>query len=116
MLSEFLEELDKLQDRIATIYNEVDIVNRCTNLSPSSFIQNEGKMKGMQETLEEVINTRINIEDKMAEFLKNSSDGMAMAKIGLLEDEIRVLKDRLHIQDVELGRYKDILEKNSVGE
>jgi len=66
MLSEFLEELDKLQDRIAAIYNEIDIVNRCTNLSPSSFIQNEGKMKGMQ--------------------------------------------------DVELGRYKDILEKNSVGE
>ncbi len=114
MFNEIYEELDDYQDRLRIKFNEIN-ARRYIDMSPNAYIEDTGRMFGLEECSDEFITTRINIEAKINKFLEESMDGLSAHKIGLLEDEINVLKNKLTLQDNELRKYKIIKEKNSKG-
>ena len=94
-------EIEKIMDNVANEYN------------PNLFNEFGGRLIGLTESLAEIRKTQIHINDHIADIIKNTADGNYVEKLGVIEDENRVLRDKIYLLEKYLQKY-DTLRKNKL--
>jgi len=113
MLSDVLKEIDDLYDRLKCRYSEINSIKKIASVNPSNFIEDNGRLFGIEEAIDEILITRANVDDAINKFLGESMDGQYSVKMGLLQDEVNLLGNKLHIANIELEKYDKIKKDNS---
>lgn len=103
MFTQIQTEMDILS---ADIENEIEYTTQVRKLetNPNVFNEHSGRMIGLTIALQEVKNTKALISDHITEILKNTIDGNYVAKLGILEDENRVLRDKVYMLEKDLAK------------
>ena len=99
----------------ATIDNELEYISmvRSNEQNPNMFAEYGGRTIGLTWAMREIDKTQVEIDNHIAEILKNTTDGNYIAKLGVLEDENRVLRDKIYLLEQDIKRYKDMQKKSS---
>lgn len=104
MFSQINNEMEEL---IINIQKHQDIVAqlRLDESNPNSYVELGGRLIGLQEVLDEVELTRLAINDHIINILQNTTDGNYANKVNNLEDENKVLREKIEILKDDLKRY-----------
>lgn len=104
MFSQIKLEMDLL---IVNIEKEMDYIARLRQIEHNSntYIEQGGRLIGLTTALEEVKKSQRNIDNHIDEILKNTTDGNYFEKLGVLEDENAVLRNKNYILSQELKKY-----------
>lgn len=98
-------EIEKIMDNVANA--------RANEYNPNLFNEFGGRLIGLTESLAEIRKTQIHINDHIADIIKNTADGNYVEKLGVIEDENRVLRDKIYLLEKDLQKY-DTLRKNKL--
>lgn len=98
-------EIEKIMDNVANA--------RANEYNPNLFNEFGGRLIGLTESLAEIRKTQIHINDHIADIIKNTADGNYVEKLGVIEDENRVLRDKIYLLEKDLQKY-DALRKNKL--
>ena len=98
-------EIEKIMDNVANA--------RANEYNPNLFNEFGGRLIGLTESLAEIRKTQIHINDRIADIIKNTADGNYVEKLGVIEDENRVLRDKIYLLEKDLQKY-DTLRKNKL--
>lgn len=111
MLTDVLKEIDNLYERLKDRYDKINNTKRCSSSNPSAYIEDIGKMFGIEESIEEILITRMHIEQALNKFLEDTMDGNYHLKMSILEQEIALLNNKLYLKDMDFDTFKKIEEK-----
>lgn len=111
MFTQITTELDLL---VATIDKEIDYVSaiRLSEHNPNMFAEYGGRSIGLSLALSEIKKTKLAIHDHILDILKNTTDGNYETKLGILEDENRLLRDKIYLLEQDISKNKDIKKNN----
>lgn len=98
----------------ASIDSELEYISmmRLNEQNPNMFAEYGGRTIGLTWALQEINKTQIQINDHITDILKNTTDGNYIAKLGVLEDENRVLRDKIYLLEQDIKRYKEMQKRN----
>lgn len=111
MFTQIETELDLL---IATIEKKIDYIAslRMDAINPNIYAEHGGRLIGLTEAIDEIKNTRAIISSHIVDVLKNTTDGNYISKLDVLEDENRVLRDKIYLLQQDIEKIKEIKAKN----
>lgn len=109
MFSQIDTEIQLLEDVIDEEINYITTLRKEATNS-NMYIEYQGRIIGLSTALNYVRNTKININKHILEILKNTTDGNYVEKLGILEDENRVLRDKIYLLEQDLSKF-DTLDK-----
>lgn len=98
-------EIEKIMDEIANA--------RANEYNPNLFNEFGGRLIGLTEALAEIRKTQVNINDHIIDILKNTADGNYVEKLGVIEDENIVLRNKIYLLEKDLQKY-DTIKKNKL--
>ena len=98
-------EIEKIMDEVANA--------RANEYNPNLFNEFGGRLIGLTEALAEIIKTQVNINDHIIDILKNTADGNYVEKLGVIEDENIVLRNKIYLLEKDLQKY-DTIKKNKL--
>ena len=115
MLSQIQTEIDLL---IVAIEKEIEYISliRTNEHNPNLFAEYGGRTIGLTYALTEIHKTQNKINEHISDILKNTTDGNYIAKLGVLEDENRVLRDKIYLLEQDLKKYIKMQKRNSDSE
>lgn len=111
MLTNIILELDELHERLKTRYAQIRNNMRVSGLNGSAYIEETGKMYGIEECIEEIAFTRNKVQELIGDFLQDTIDGNYTLKMATLNRELELLNDKLYLKDLDLKKYEKIKEK-----
>ena len=82
------------------------IIEQSDITNPNLYNEYSGGIKQLEWVSEHLATMLLNIDSHIEYILKNASDGNYTAKMGILEDENRVLGDKIYLLEQELKVYK----------
>jgi len=82
--------------------------------NPNLYNEYTGRITSHVEALHEVQLTSVNIDKHIEYILQNTVDGNYAAKLGVLEDENRVLRDKQYLMEKEMDKMKKIKKDRKV--
>ena len=111
MFSQIQTEIDLL---IVAIEKEIEYISliRTNEHNPNLFAEYGGRTIGLTYALAEVNKAQRNINEHISDILKNTTDGNYIAKLGVLEDENRVLRDKIYLLEQDLKKYEAMQKRN----
>ena len=112
MFTQITTEMDLLTVEIEKIMDEVANA-RANEYNPNLFNEFGGRLIGLTEALAEIRKTQVNINDHIIDILKNTADGNYVEKLGVIEDENIVLRNKIYLLEKDLQKY-DTLRKNKL--
>lgn len=98
-------EIEKIMDEVANA--------RANEYNPNLFNEFGGRLIGLTEALAEIRKTQVNINDHIIDILKNTADGNYVEKLGVIEDENIVLRNKIYLLEKDLQKY-DTIKKNKL--
>ena len=115
MFSQIQTEIDLL---IVAIEKEIEYISliRTNEHNPNLFAEYGGRTIGLTYALTEIHKTQNKINEHISDILKNTTDGNYIAKLGVLEDENRVLRDKIYLLEQDLKKYIKMQKRNSDSE
>ena len=112
MFTQITTEMDLLTVEIEKIMDEVANA-RANEYNPNLFNEFGGRLIGLTEALAEIRKTQVNINDHIIDILKNTADGNYVEKLGVIEDENIVLRNKIYLLEKDLQKY-DTIKKNKL--
>ena len=111
MFTQITTSIDLLK---VEIEKELDYISmmRLNEQNPNMFAEYGGRTIGLTWALQEINKTQLDINEHITDILKNTTDGNYIAKMGVLEDENRVLRDKVYLLEQDIKRYKSMSDKN----
>lgn len=107
MFTQIQTELELLVVAIEKIIDYITAL-RSSEANPNLYTEYGGRLIGLTEALKEIKKTKINVNEHIIDILKNTTDGNYVAKLGILEDENRVLRDKVYILNEDLKKYNNL--------
>lgn len=92
---------------IVNIEKEMEYIARVrqNEHNPNIYCEYGGRLIGLTTALDEVKKIQIEIDNHIDDIIKNTTDGNYMEKLGVLEDENEVLRNKNYILSKELKKY-----------
>jgi len=112
LFTQITTEMDLLTVEIEKIMDEIANA-RANEYNPNLFNEFGGRLIGLTEALAEIRKTQVNINDHIIDILKNTADGNYVEKLGVIEDENIVLRNKIYLLEKDLQKY-DTIKKNKL--
>lgn len=112
MFTQITTSIDLLKVEIEKELEYISMM-RLNEQNPNMFAEYGGRTIGLTWALQEINKTQLDINEHITDILKNTTDGNYIAKMGVLEDENRVLRDKVYLLEQDIKRYKDMQQKSS---
>lgn len=111
MFTQITTAIDLLK---VAIEKELEYISmmRLNEQNPNMFAEYGGRTIGLTWALQEINKTQNDINEHITDILKNTTDGNYIAKMGVLEDENRVLRDKVYLLEQDIKRYKNMSDKS----
>lgn len=111
MFTQITTAIDLLKVEIEKELEYISMM-RLNEQNPNMFAEYGGRTIGLTWALQEINKTQLDINEHITDILKNTTDGNYIAKMGVLEDENRVLRDKVYLLEQDIKRYKSMSDKN----
>lgn len=111
MFTQITTAIDLLKVEIEKELEYISMM-RLNEQNPNMFAEYGGRTIGLTWALQEINKTQLDINEHITDILKNTTDGNYIAKMGVLEDENRVLRDKVYLLEQDIKRYKNMSDKN----
>lgn len=111
MFTQITTSIDLLKVEIEKELEYISMM-RLNEQNPNMFAEYGGRTIGLTWALQEINKTQLDINEHITNILKNTTDGNYIAKMGVLKDENRVLRDKVYLLEQDIKRYKSMFDKN----
>lgn len=110
MFTQITTSIDLLKVEIEKELEYISMM-RLNEQNPNMFAEYGGRTISLTWALQEINKTQLDINEHITDILKNTTDGNYIAKMGVLEDENRVLRDKVYLLEQDIKRYKSMSDK-----
>lgn len=109
MFTQISTELELLLNNLNDSLDSI-IAVKLNETNPNVYMELTGRSLGLTEAIAEVRKTKMHVDEHINEILKNTVDGNYVTKLGILEDENRVLRDKAYILQKDIDKLTDMLD------
>jgi hypothetical protein len=102
------QEVRILVDKLKHKIYDIDVMRKTSASNPNYYIEENGRMLGLQEAIEEVVDLQIALEDFHVEWLKEVVDDKKGLENGVLLDKCIALENEVHILRGQIDEYKKL--------